>query len=173
MSYYDVELQQEEQTMNTIAHTVHLSLRTSVIDLIRRVRRGLDFLGPFADLALRLWVANVFWKSGLTKIQSWDSTIALFTYEYSVPVLSPEVAAYFGTFTELFFPVLLVLGLAGRFAAVVLFIFNIIAVLSYPGLMAAGIEQHQVWGIMLLVTLSHGPGKLSLDHWIGKRYFGS
>ncbi len=159
--------------MNTIAHNVRLPLSTGVIDLIRWVRRGLDLLAPFADLALRLWVANVFWKSGLTKIQSWDSTLALFTYEYSVPVLSPEVAAYVGTFTELFFPVLLVLGLAGRFSAVVLFTFNIIAVLSYPGLMAAGIEQHQVWGLMLLVTLSRGPGKLSLDHWIGRRYFGS
>ncbi len=173
MSYYYIELQQEQPIMNTIEHAIHLPSRTSAIDLIRGVRRGLDFLAPCADLALRLWVANVFWKSGLTKIQSWDSTLALFTYEYSVPLLSPEVAAYFGTFTELFFPVLLVLGLAGRFAAVVLFIFNIIAVLSYPGLMAAGIEQHQIWGLMLLVTLAHGPGKLSLDHWIGKRYFGS
>ena len=55
---------------------------------------GLEFLSPLADLALRLWVANVFWKSGLTKIQSMDSTIMLFTYEYQVPLLSPTVPAY-------------------------------------------------------------------------------
>lgn len=65
---------------------------------------------------------------------------------------------------------LLALGLAGRFAAGVLFIFNIIAVLSYPALNAAGIEQHQVWGIMLLVTLLHGPGRISIDHWIATRW---
>ena len=159
--------------MITLTQTALMNHKTDQATVIKKITAGLDWLSPLADLAVRLWVANAFFKSGLVKIQSWDSTLALFTYEYSVPVLSPEVAAYFGTFTELFFPVLLVLGLAGRFAAVVLFIFNIIAVLSYPGLMAAGIEQHQVWGLMLLVTLSHGPGKLSLDHWIGKRYFGS
>jgi putative oxidoreductase len=159
--------------MTTLTQTALMTLKTDRVSVIRTITAGLDWLSPLADLAVRLWVATAFFKSGLVKIQSWDSTLALFTYEYSVPVLSPEVAAYLGTFTELFFPVLLVLGLAGRFAAVVLFIFNIIAVLSYPGLMAAGIEQHQVWGLMLLVTLSHGPGKLSLDHWISKRCFRS
>ena len=130
--------------------------------------RGLNFLSPAADLAVRAWVAVVFFKSGLTKIQSWDSTLALFENEYEVPLLPPDIAAYFGTFTELFFPVLLVLGLAGRGAAGVLFVFNIIAVISYPELSPAGLEQHQVWGIMLLVILLHGPGKLSLDHLISK-----
>lgn len=133
---------------------------------------GLTFLSPLVDLTLRLWVANVFWKSGLTKIQSMDSTIMLFTHEYQVPILSPEMAAYLGTFTELVFPVLLVLGLGGRFAAFVLFVFNIVAVISYPTLEAAGVEQHQIWGLMLLVTLLHGPGKLSVDHFLRPRWFG-
>jgi putative oxidoreductase len=122
-----------------------------------------------SDLLLRLWVANAFFKAGLVKAQSIDSTILLFTYEYQVPFLSPEVAAYAGTFTELFFPVLLALGLAGRFSAIVLFVFNIVAVISYPGLMDAGIRDHEVWGLMLLVTVLRGPGKLSLDHLIGKK----
>jgi len=132
--------------------------------------RGLDFLAPLADLGLRLWVANVFFKSGLTKIASFDSTVSLFTYEYHVPLLSPEIAAWFGTFTELCFPVLLVLGLGGRLSAGVLFVFNIVAVISYPELNPAGVEQHQVWGLMLLVILLHGPGKLSVDHWLWRRY---
>jgi putative oxidoreductase len=159
--------------MTTLTQTALMTRKTDPVSVIRTITAGLDWLSPLADLAVRLWVATAFFKSGLVKIQSWDSTIALFTYEYSVPFLPPELAAYLGTFTELFFPVLLALGLAGRFSAAVLFIFNIIAVLSYPGLMAAGIEQHQVWGLMLLVTLSHGPGKLSLDHWISKRFFRS
>jgi putative oxidoreductase len=54
----------------------------------------------------------------------------------------------------------------------VLFVFNIIAVISYPELNAAGLEQHQVWGLMLLVTLLHGPGKLSVDHWLRSRWLG-
>ncbi len=138
--------------------------------LARKVTAVLDFMSPAVDLLLRLWVANVFFKAGLTKIQSWESTVLLFTYEYSVPLLSPEVAAALGAFTELFFPVLLAFGLGGRFAAFVLFVFNIVAVISYPGLNAVGVEQHQIWGLMLLVTLLHGPGKLSLDHWIGARF---
>lgn len=141
--------------------------------LIKSLNNFLNWLSPIADLAVRLWVANVFFKSGLVKIQSWESTVALFTYEYSVPYLSPEVAAYLGAFTELFFPVLLAVGLAGRLSAGVLFVFNIVAVISYPTLNAPGLEQHQVWGLLLLVLFLHGPGKLSLDHWIAKRFFGA
>jgi putative oxidoreductase len=159
--------------MNTLASTTPLPRAVNLASLVRRIRAGLDFLAPVADLAVRLWVATVFFKSGLVKIQSWESTLALFTYEYSVPVLSPEMAAYLGTFTELVFPVFLALGLAGRFSAAVLFFFNIVAVISYPALHEAGLEQHLVWGIMLLVTLLHGPGKLSLDYWIGRKFFRS
>jgi putative oxidoreductase len=159
--------------MNTLASTTPLPRAVNLASLVRRIRAGFDFLAPVADLAVRLWVATVFFKSGLVKIQSWESTLALFTYEYSVPVLSPEMAAYLGTFTELVFPVFLALGLAGRFSAAVLFLFNIIAVISYPALNEAGLEQHLVWGIMLLVTLLHGPGKLSLDYWIGRKLFRS
>ncbi len=136
-----------------------------------RTSSALSWLSPIADLGVRLWVADVFFKSGLVKIQSWDTTLLLFSSEYSVPVLSPELAAYMGTFTELFFPVLLALGLGSRFAAGVLFIFNIVAVISYPELNAPGIEQHKVWGLMLLVSLLHGPGKLSLDQWLFKKLF--
>lgn len=128
-------------------------------------------MSPLGDLLLRLWVAYAFWVSGLTKIQTWDSTLYLFQEEYSVPLLPPELAAYLGTAVELAFPALLAFGLLGRFAAGVLLLFNIVAVISYPDLNAAGLEQHKVWGIMLLVCLLHGPGKLSLDHWIGRRLF--
>lgn len=134
-----------------------------MIDLIRRAHRGLDHLAPVADLAVRLWVAPVFFKAGLVKIQSWETTLLLFENEYHVPLLSPETAAYLGTGAELILPVLLALGLAGRFAAAALFIFNVVAVISYPALQGAGLEQHYVWGILLLVTVARGPGALSLD----------
>jgi putative oxidoreductase len=139
----------------------------------RLVIRGLDFLSPLLDLGIRLWVADVFWKSGLTKIASWDNTVLLFENEYSVPLLSPQVAAALGTFTELVFPVFLVLGLGGRFAAFVLFVFNYIAVISYPDLNPAGLKDHMYWGILLLVLLFHGPGKISVDHFIKRRFWGS
>ena len=161
--------------MTTMAATPanqSMSLIHRLAGLYRTVANWLQFLSPVADLALRLYVANVFWKSGLTKIQSWDTTLQLFEYEYHVPLLPSNLAAYMGTFTELFFPVLLVLGLGSRFAAFVLFVFNIIAVISYPDLNAAGLEQHKVWGLMLFVLLLHGPGSLSVDRWLERRFFG-
>lgn len=134
-----------------------------MIELARRARLGLVLFAPAADLVVRLWVAAVFFKSGLVKIRSWETTLVLFESEYQVPFLPPETAAYLATGAELALPVLLALGLAGRAAAAALFVFNIVAVVSYPTLNAAGLEQHYVWGILLLVTMAHGPGMLSLD----------
>ncbi len=144
------------------------ALRNS-LGLATQTCRGLDWLAPLGDLLLRLYVANVFWKAGLVKIQSWSSTLYLFSEEYKVPLLPPEIAAYMGTGVELFFPILLALGVAGRFAAFVLFVFNIIAVVSYPTLNAAGLADHQLWGLLLALLVLRGPGKLSLDHLLWPR----
>ena len=159
--------------MDTTTHTERRDTTMKLSGFIHKTTEILAFLTPVGDLILRCWVAYAFWVSGLTKIQNWDSTLYLFNDEYSVPLLSPEIAAYLGTATELGFPVLLAFGLLGRFAALSLFLFNIVAVLSYPDLGAAGIEQHQVWGIMLLVCFLHGPGKLSLDYLFKKKFFNS
>jgi putative oxidoreductase len=154
--------------MSSYAAVVKPSLIARAIEAVKAAHHGLDFLAPIADLLVRLWVADVFWKSGLTKLQSWDTTLLLFNEEYRVPLLPPEVAAYAGAFTELFFPVLLAVGLGGRLAAFVLFVFNIIAVVSYPDLNPAGLHDHQLWGLLLLVILLHGPDKLSVDHLIAR-----
>ena len=145
-----------------------------------------DLLTPVADFLARYWVAAAFFSSGLTKTVSGsftlfghsfsyplsllptETTFTLFEYEYHVPLLPSALAAYMGTATELLLPVFLFLGLGTRYAALVLFVFNIVAVLSYPDLNDAGLAQHQVWGLLLLITLCHGPGKLSLDHLIGR-----
>jgi putative oxidoreductase len=147
------------------------ALAPRMLGLARAGVQRLDALAPLVDLGVRLFVAAVFFRSGLSKIASWESTLALFDGEYAVPFLSPDVAAYLGTGVELGFPVLLALGLGSRFAAFVLFGFNIVAVISYPDLGAAGLKDHQTWGLLLLVTLLHGPGALSLDRLIGRRFF--
>lgn len=139
-------------------------------ELYRRLVAGLEFLSPLLDLGIRIFVASVFLKSGLTKIASWSTTIALFENEYAVPLLPPVAAAYLGTAAELGLPVLLLFGLGTRAAAMALFVFNIIAVVSYPDLSEVGLMDHQYWGLLMLVTIFHGPGKLSLDHLIGRRF---
>lgn len=128
--------------------------------------KGLDFLSPAVDLAARLWLADVFWKSGLTKIASWQSTQMLFTFEYHVPLLPPNVAAVLATSVELGGSVLLALGLASRFGTAALFILNVTAVISYPDLSESGLRDHLFWGILLTLFFFHGPGKLSVDHWV-------
>ncbi|WP_455217817.1 DoxX family protein [Kaarinaea lacus] len=146
------------------------SLVQRTVGVVSPIYQKLDYLAPVSILALRLWVAWVFFKSGLLKIGSWDSTMYLFENEYEVPIFSPEIAAYLGTAAELTLPVLLALGLAGRFGALALFLFNIMAVISYPDLNPAGLRDHQVWGLMLLVPLLHGPGKLSVDYLVAKKW---
>lgn len=119
-----------------------MNLLLTARDVYRVVVAQLQRLSPLFDLAIRLYVARVFILSGLVKLQSWDSTLALFENEYEVPLLPPEIAAYMGTGAELILPVFLALGLGGRFFAFALFVFNAVAVLSYPDLTPAGLKDH-------------------------------
>lgn len=129
-----------------------------------------ECLAPLLDLGLRLYLADVFFKSGLTKIKSWDSTLYLFSDVYQVPLLNTDVAAYMATAGELGLSVLLVLGLFGRFAAAGLFILNAVAAYSYySGLSEAGLFQHFCWGTLLAVLLVLGRGKWAADAWLEKR----
>ena len=148
------------------------SITTTLAPALRRATGWLDTLQPLALLAARLYVAQVFFLSGLTKIRDWETTLALFENEYQVPLLPPALAAWMGTGGELLLPVLLALGLAGRFAAVGLSVVNVVAVLSLAEIAPAALQQHQFWGSLLLGLLLWGPGRLSLDAWIGRRFGG-
>ncbi len=136
----------------------------------RRAVRALESLQPLAQLAARLYVAKVFFWSGLTKIRDWEVTLALFQDEYHVPLLPPEVAAPLGTAGELVLPVLLALGLAGRFAALGLSVVNVVAVFSLATLAEAAAQQHVFWGSLLAALLLWGPGRWSVDHWALSRW---
>lgn len=127
----------------------------------------LSKLSCVADLIVRLFVAQFFFMSGLQKFDNWETTIFLFRHEYTVPLLNPVFAAYLAASIELVLPVLLVLGLFGRFTALGLFVFNIIAVMSYSFLWTdaghVGFMQHVYYGMLLMMLMTHGPGLLSLD----------
>lgn len=133
----------------------------------------LETLQPLALLAARLYVARVFFLSGLTKIRDWDTTLALFADEYHVPLLPPEIAAVAGTTGELVLPVLLALGLAGRFGAMGLFVLNIVAVLSLAEIADAALQQHVFWGSLLAGLVLWGPGRWSVDRFIAPRFLGA
>ena len=129
----------------------------------------LDSLQSPALLAMRLYIAKVFITSGLLKAERWDSTLALFANEYHVPILPPYAAAILGTSAEVGLPILLLFGVGTRAAALALFVFNIVAVISYPDLSPAGVKDHILWGALMLVLAIWGPGKLAADRWLGWR----
>jgi putative oxidoreductase len=124
---------------------------------------------PYSALAipLRLAVATIFWNSAMTKLDDWSAALALFTDEYKVPVLPPVVAAYIAVSIELTTPVLLVSGLLTRVAALVLLgMTTFIEIFVYP----LAWPTHLQWAAMLLVLLCRGPGVVSLDHLVRRRF---
>ena len=129
----------------------------------RTLTATLDSARPLAALLARVYLAQVFFLSGLTKVRDWDTTLLLFTEEYKVPLLSPGVAAVMGTAGELVLPVLLLLGLAGRFAALGLSVVNVMAVLSLSEIAPAALQQHITWGVLLAALSLYGVGKWSVD----------
>lgn len=138
------------------------------------IARALDPLRSLLLLGTRLWVSWQFLTSGWLKLTTWDSTLFLFQEEYHVPLLPPAVAAVAGTFGELFFPILLVLGLFSRIGAVGLFAVNAMALYSYWHVLggddfAGARGQHYLWGFMALVIVTCGAGGLSLDAWLERR----
>ena len=148
------------------------NLIDKAVPLLAAGRNALNALASVLDLGVRLYISKVFFLSGLTKIRDWDTTLTLFQEEYHVPVLPPEVAAVMGTMGELCLPVLLTLGLATRFAALGLTFVNVMAVVSYWHVLKdlePALAQHAYWGVLILVVLLHGPGKLSLDALIWSR----
>jgi putative oxidoreductase len=142
--------------------------RPPSLDFAVRVLRWLDAV-PYTILALplRLAVATVFWNSGMTKLANWDAALALFTDEYKVPLMPPEIAAYIAATIELTTPVLLVVGALTRPAAAVLLgMVTVIEAFVYP----QAWPTHIQWAAMLLVSLCRGAGKLSLDHLLWRRF---
>lgn len=132
----------------------------------------------------RFSIAAIFWKSGQTKIEGFaidlvsgefqfgwphlsDTALELFRSEYRLPLLPPELAAPMAAFGEHFFPILILLGLATRFSSLALLVMTLtIQIFVYPD----AYPTHGVWATVLLVLIARGPGVISIDHWLAKRY---
>ena len=129
------------------------------------VRGALDRLGRFPlailQLVFRFSVAGVFFKSGHSKILSWDTTILLFANEYRVPALDPQTAATLSASFELGCSTLIFVGLLTRLATLPLLgMVFVIQTFVYP----ENWVEHLTWAAMLVFLLTRGPGPISLDH---------
>lgn len=142
--------------------------KLSMIDLAKQVVRWLEQI-PYSLLAipLRLGVATVFWNSAMAHLANWQTTLYLFENDYSLPFLPAHPAAYIAVSIELVTPVLLVLGLLTRPASFVLLgMTSVIEIFVYP----QAWPTHIQWAAMLLVLLARGPGKISLDWFVRRRF---
>jgi putative oxidoreductase len=136
------------------------SVLTEAFDRLDRI--------PYWLLAipLRLAVATVFWDSAMAHLANWQTTLELFATEYQVPLLPPALAAYLAVSIEVSTPILLVIGLLTRPAALVLLgMVTVIEIFVYP----QAWPTHIQWAAMLLILLCRGAGTLSIDHWL-RRY---
>lgn len=157
----------------------------SVSNLLRTFNNACARI-PDSLIALlgRFSIAAVFWKSGQTKIEGfaidivsgefnlgWPrlsaSVIPLFREEYRVPIVPPEWAAPMAAFAEHVFPLMILLGLATRLSSLALLGMTlVIQVFVYPG----AYPTHGVWATVLLFLIARGAGRLSIDHWIARRW---
>lgn len=134
------------------------------------VPRLLALLSAIPDsviaLVARLSIAAVFWQSGQTKVDGFmlnDTAVYLFENEYKLPLVDPTVAAHLAAISEHLFPVLLVIGLGSRFAALALLgMTTVIEIFVYPDAW----PTHGTWAACLLVIIARGPGVISFDHLI-------
>ncbi|MGE0725450.1 MAG: DoxX family protein [Alphaproteobacteria bacterium] len=149
------------------------STRPGIAAPVRRLVAALDRI-PDSVLALaaRVFPAAVFWQSGQTKLEGWsisDSAILLFREDYRLPLIDPVVAAHLAAVAEHVLPILLVLGLGARFAALgLLGMIAVIQVFVYPDAW----PTHGVWAASLLLVAARGAGVLSLDHLLFARHRG-
>lgn len=153
------------------ATTVDAGRSGSVVTLVRKMI-GLFGTIPHSLIALvaRLSIAAVFWQSGQTKVSGFalnDTAVYLFENEYKLPLIDPTLAATLAAIGEHFFPVLLVIGLGSRFAALALLgMTTVIEIFVYPDAW----PTHGTWAACLLLVIARGPGIVSLDHLIARRF---
>lgn len=151
-------------------HTLQ-NLLLSLSHFYRNIAVKISLLEPLALLAARWYVAWAFFASGLTKLRDWESTLMLFEYEYQVPVLPFELAAYLGAAAEIVLPLLLITGLASRLSALGLFFVNIVAVISLEEIAPAAYAEHVLWGVLLALVIIFNGGRFALDRLVEKQLF--
>lgn len=153
----------DSHTMSLAQGDTYTRPQPALITLLSRIPYDLT------ALIARFSMAAVFWQSGQTKVEGWhlsENAIYLFQNEYRLPLIDPVIAAHLAAFAEHFFPVLLVLGLATRFAALALLGMTlVIEIFVYPDAWPV----HGTWATCFLILIAQGPGRVALDHLIARR----
>ncbi len=125
-------------------------------------------VAPIANLVARIYLGLVFFQSGLSKVEDWQTTMTQFRSEWFVPVLSPSISAWLATGGEIILSLLLIVGFFTRFAASGLFIMvMIIEFIVFNG--ASADSQYYYWMIILGLLIGYGSDKLSFDAFLSRK----
>ena len=145
------------------------SMAPASLGAIRRIAEALPRVetwgGSALQLLFRLWMAKIFWDSGMLKLANWDLTVSLFTDVHPVPLLPPGIAATMATGVELICPILLLVGLATRLAAIPMLGMALTIQFLVPDFYRI---EHYYWMMLLLSLIVRGGGMFSADHWVRK-----
>ena len=144
--------------MATKSKKMFTSLFTSSNKIVELLKK---YLSPLLLLAMRLWIANIFFKSGMTKFSNMQQAAFLFEYEYAVPIIPPTIAAYMAVTFELICPIFLVLGLVTRLAVLPLIGMALVIQIFVDQNM-----QHFYWLFLMTTILIYGAGKISVDNFV-------
>ncbi|MGH1375397.1 MAG: DoxX family protein [Alphaproteobacteria bacterium] len=130
-------------------------------------------LSPLLDLAIRLFMANIFFKSGKLKFDSymngqWDDVVTAFSDYHPIPGVPAELAAIGGTVGELALPIMLALGLFTRVGAAGLLVMTLTIQYLVPAEYEVANADHYMWMLLLAVPMLKGGGMLSVDFLFGK-----
>jgi len=143
-----------------------------IISVLQKTETVIARLSCIYMFIVRLWISNIFFKSGRARLDDWfaghwDNEIYLFTFEHPVPLLPPAFAAVMSTFFELVCPVLLVVGLFSRLASLPLFFMTLMIIITYDDNI-----QHFYWMFLLAAIFFYGPGRISADYLIKRKWLG-
>ncbi len=163
-------------TASTGSYDAPRSLPFRVVDGLSRLLAR--FPMSITQLALRFALAVPFWRSGLTKWDGFfrlsDTAVYLFTEEFRLHLFggefalpAPHIMAFLSSCGEILFPIMLVLGLGTRFAALGILAMTAIIQLTIPD---GWTNFHLPWAAMALAIANYGPGKVSLDQLIAGRF---
>jgi putative oxidoreductase len=157
--------------MNTAASNAQEE-STGLRGWLNRIADLLTRLVAHDALALitRIAIAAIFLLSGRTKVDGLltvnDSAVTLFREEYRLPLLPPELGAHLAAYAEHLFPLLLIAGVFTRYSALALLgMTAVIQIFVYPDAW----PTHLSWAALLLYLVGRGPGRVSIDHWLGIR----
>ncbi len=114
---------------------------------------------PYIELAIRIWIAKLFFVFGMLQLMHWQSMLELASQENPVPFLAPAAAAVLSTGIYLVCAALLAIGFMTRYAALPLLALSCVTQFRYEPF-----DTQLFWIAVSGWFVIYGAGPISLDN---------